>query len=292
MNVCACGHEKHVHVFGNSGCSACVYCDTFMPGCGPDRTPEPDRQVSGVPAPDSASVGDSGLCVLDHGTDLEGNPVNAETSVGRLCKQHRKRLDTIATDIHDLLFDLPHITEAGSAPKDSSPKGKHTKNPYPPAPANLDVIALLDTRGKSTARDYWVKQDNGQWKMEGSKITPVLNVIAYWVAAVAQMRDIDKTHLPSSAAGQLDWLRRHHDWIAAQSAVERYLHSIENVRKELRATLRDWQTDMTDRCPHCNGALFARGNRGAVECRYGCGAKWVTAQEQARLALMLEGTSA
>jgi len=238
------------------------------------------------------AAGVSALCVLDHGTDNEGNPTHAEVATGRLCKPHRKRLDTITTDIHDLLFDLPHITEAGTAPKDSTPKGKHTKNPYPPAPANLDVIALLDTRGKSTARDYWVKQDNGQWKMEGSKITPVLNVIAYWVAAVAQMRDIDRTHLPKSAAGQLDWLRRHHDWIATQTAVETYLHSIENVRKELRTTLHDYQTDMNDRCPHCNSSLHAKGNRGAVECRYGCGAQWVTPQEQARLALMLEGSIA
>src|SRR5690242_6181099 len=90
------------------------------------------------------------LCPLPHGHGANNEPLHAEAEPRMLiCLWHRNQLTRIVHDVRDLWVDLAFITEAGSAPKDETPKTRHMKAAEAPAPANLEALSLRDPRSAS-----------------------------------------------------------------------------------------------------------------------------------------------
>jgi hypothetical protein len=223
------------------------------------------------------------LCVLPHRDDAEH-----EQHVGLLCRWHRNRLDLIVGEVATNLPLLLMIQVAGSAPKDSAPKTRHMKSSSPPAPANLDVLTLLDKRTSSVQYPQLLESDGLPADMSRPG-TPVLAVIASWVLLVADERPLT-TQLPSSALGQLDLLRRHHDWIAAQPWVDDYLTEMTELKRAMSTALRDNTHRFMGRCyligedgQVCNGELLQENGTEFVQCRKARSHQWRTPRELAAL---------
>lgn len=220
-----------------------------------------------------------GLCIFDHGDEPR------QVDVGLLCEWHRRRMTFLTNGIHELWLDLALITEAGSAPKDETPKTKHLKSAEAPAPANLEALALRDPRS-STVR---LPTD------ESTPIPPVLFVVASWLLCLAEERPLT-ADLPASVLAQLAVLSRHHDWIAAQTWVDDYIGEMTELHKALKAAVRD-QTHRTIGYCHlsteererCGGALVQENGSSVVRCR-GCEASWVTSHQRAMLAITLDAS--
>jgi hypothetical protein len=220
----------------------------------------------------------TGLCVLDHGDDP------AEQWIGLVCKRHRRRMDDDAAEIAALIIDTQRIVDGG-APQDCGPQGNRPKKRAdPPAPGDIAVMALYDRRN-AVARIPDVD--------ESQPIPALPAVIASWVLLVAEERPLTAT-LPASVLGQLELLRRHHDWLAARPCVDDYLLELGELRRALAAAVHDRRYDRRGFCrlPSengglCNGLLIEENGTRVVRCT-GCGAQWVTDQELARLAVSLE----
>lgn len=241
-------------------------------------------------------------CVLDHGAD-ENGPIYRAREVGLLCAWHRARLTATTGQVAELWYDLAFIVEAGTAPKDETPKTRHLKAAEAPAPANLEVLALRDPRSHPSR----LAED------QSAPIPPVLSVVAGWLLCLAEERPLTETRhrlaiirnraywvaytapmrLPKSVLAQLTLLERHHDWIAAQLWVDDYLTELTDLRQALRAAVRDHANKRIGSCrlpveeKVCGGALLQENGTGVIRCA-ACKATWVTAQEQARLAVSLE----
>jgi hypothetical protein len=230
------------------------------------------------------------LCVLPHRDDAE-----RQQDVGLLCRWHRNRLDSIVGEIASDLPLLLMIQVAGSAPKDSAPRTRHMKSSSPPAPADLEVLTLLDRRTSSVQYPQLLPQDNLPADMSRPG-TPVLAVIASWVLLLADERPLTAT-LPSSAIGQLDLLRRHHDWIAAQSWVDDYLAEMTDLKRAISRALRDKPHRFMGHCyligdDHevCGGQLSQENGSLFVTCRRNREHTWRTARQLATLEIGLNGT--
>jgi len=203
-------------------------------------------------------------CVLEHDQ-------HTEATDGLLCRRHSQRLLDTLTDIRELWFELALILEAGSAPKEASPKTRRLKADSPPAPANLDALVLRDHRTIQ----------------KGHTDPPSLPaIIASWVLLVADERPLTTT-LPNSVVGQLDLLTRHHQWITGQEWIEDYQREMTELRKALKSAVRDQTHREYGKCPHCNGPVFIRNGSNNAKCS-GCNATWSTPQELARLSVMRE----
>lgn len=229
-------------------------------------------------------------CVLTHSGDER-----READIGLLCFWHRNRMTSTSNAIRELWLDLALIIEAGSAPKDETPRTRHLKAAEAPAPANLDALALRDERSSAVPLvDRWV---DGEF-IQGDYSTPipsVLTIVASWLLCVADERPLTAT-LPGSVLGQLDVLVRHHDWIAAQLWVDDYVLEMTDLHKALKLAVHDYTHREVGRCrlpvedrDRCGGALIAENGSGVITCR-ACRATWVTPQEQARLAVALESS--
>ena len=224
-------------------------------------------------------------CVLGH-------EQRREAEVGFLCLWHRNGLTIATTEITRLWYDLALIVEAGTAPKDETPKTKHLKAAEAPAPANLDVLALRDPRSHVAAIPPTV--ENYGYGDPSSPIPPVLTVVAGWVLCLAEERPLSAS-LPRSVIAQLDLLALHHDWIAAQPWVDDYSNEMRDLRDALKLTVRDHTHRKIDgRCQLptetgvCGGVLLSENGSGVIRCT-ACRANWVTPQQQALLAITLEG---
>lgn len=235
-------------------------------------------------------------CVLIHGRDEHGQPIHREAVVGFLCHAHRRRMDDTVHEIGELWTDLDLILEANSAPKDETPKTRHLKAAEAPAPANLEALALRDHRSSSTV----IPPNPKIPKHEGDPSTPIPParfIVGSWLSVVAEERPLSST-LPRSILAQLAILARHGDWIAAQPWVDDYLGELIDVRKALKAAVRDQVYRRVGQCPlfpegqdqPCGGALLEENGSGVVKCA-DCRASWVTPQEQARLAITLGETA-
>lgn len=226
----------------------------------------------------------SGLCVLGHGLGANGEPLNREAEHGLLCPHHRRSLDHLTRDVRDLWYDLTFILEAGTGPKDETPRTRHLKAAEAPAPANLEALALRDaaTHGERLAGRAYCHQcgDIGygppiqqaesaaryaQWAanlhtvrtghrayvVDGDNsdpLPPVLSVVASWLLLVAEERPLTADKLPQSVIAQLQLLDRHADWIAGQPWVDDYATELGDLRKALRLAVRDVTHHKIGRC--------------------------------------------
>jgi hypothetical protein len=199
-----------------------------------------------------------------------------------LCRRHRRRMDDDVSEIGLLIVDTQRITDGG-APQDSGPRGgKSKKRADPPAPGDVAIMALYDRR-------------NAAARLPGDDSEPVpavLAVVASWTLLLAEERPLTAT-LPRSVLAQLDLLRRHHEWIAAQLYVDDYLLEMAELRKALVGVVRDVRYERRGVCALpledtvCGGVLLEENGTRAVYCTR-CRARWVTDQELARLAVTLE----
>lgn len=236
-------------------------------------------------------MSDQLACVLDHGSDANGS-IRKQADVGFLCGWHRGRMTTTTGHITQLWYDLAFIVEAGTAPKDETPKTRHLKSAEAPAPANLDVLALRDPRTHPAriAVNPDIPKHEGDLS---TPIPPVLTVVAGWLLCLAEERPLTATVLPKSVVAQLALLERHHDWIAAQAWVDDYVAEMGELYRALRAAVRDQVTKRIGVCRLpveggvCGGTLLEENGTGVIRCA-SCSARWVTPQEQARLAVTLE----
>lgn len=235
---------------------------------------------------------DTILCVLTHGRDANGEQIPQQADCGYLCTAHRRKLDRTVREIRELWIDLQFIVEAGSAPKDETPKTRHLKSAEAPAPANLEVLALRDARSAQTP----IEPNPAVRFHEGDTSTPipsVLAIVASWVQLVAEERPLT-AKLPGSVVAQLALLGRHHDWMAQQPWIDDYVTELGELRKALAAALRDHTHREIGRCrlpmesrDVCGGPLLEENGSDTIKCGE-CGARWSTPQERARLALTLE----
>lgn len=209
-----------------------------------------------------------------------------------LCRKHRHSLDDLTTEIGALIIDSCRIIDGG-APSEATPKTRRVKQPEAPAPGDLAIMALYDSRTLT------VRLPGDQ----STPMVPVLHVIASWLLLVAEERPLT-TPLPTSVLAQLDLLSRHHEWLAAHPAVDDYHLEMTELRTHLRGAVRDHTHKRVTTCdlPTDDGqhpAVIIRRNRalrivlicgGAVLVRNGddvwrcnrCGGTWLTDQQKAR----------
>lgn len=225
-------------------------------------------------------------CVLDHGRDPTGQPRHATATTGLLCDRHRGRLDDHTTEIGLLIVDSMRIRDGG-APRESSPKTRHLRSADPAAPADLWIMSLYDSRTKANRIAGTDTDPKGD---QSEPITNVTATIAELVERVAEERRL--TDLPASVLAQLSLLARHHDWIAGQDWVDEYTTQLAELRRGLRAAVRDQPVKTIGTCDLptdtgvCGGPLLVENGSSVVRCG-GCREQWVTPVEQARLSVRL-----
>lgn len=239
-------------------------------------------------------MGNQGACVLEHDE-------RTEAEVGYLCDWHRRRMTGLTRRLSEHLSDVVFIAERGTAPKDEVPKTKRIKAAEAPAPADLDVLTLLDAR-TATWRVHRVYLAEELWPYcdvptadTSAPMANILAIVAGWVMCVAEERPLTATKLPQSVLAQLDLLERHHDWIAGQAWVDDYMREMDEAGKALKAVLHDRTHTRIGWCPveredgagACRGALLKENGSAVIKC-VECEVSWVTAQDQARLSLMLD----
>lgn len=270
-----------------------------------------------------------GNCVMPHGSDSDGTPRFQRIAVGYLCQRHRDRMDTDTSEIATLWCELNLVID-GSAPREASPKTRHTKSAEAPAPLDLTAVALRDPRTHAARISATQRNPDGD---QSEPLPAVPHIVASWVLLVADERPLTDA-LPNGVVSQLALLARHHDWIAAQGWVDDYLLELAELRKALRQAVHDVTHERLGSCdlgieqpvpcacychvvgsasctvdqgmsgkpgvkycgPHsmtlvaCGGSLIRENGSSVVRCSR-CRQSWVTDQERARLALRLDGSS-
>jgi hypothetical protein len=187
----------------------------------------------------------NGLCILD-------GEIKRQAEVGYLCGWHRDRLDFLSSEIAILWCELALILD-GSAPREWTEKTQWKKlDDDIPAPLDLEAATLRMTIPAQTAS---------------------------WTLLVATERPITAS-LPKSLVAQLDLMQRHHDWIAAQAWIDDYANWLEQTRKLMRRTVRDWigqilgTCDWPDTSGHpCGGRIMRENGTETVRCNK-CGRVW------------------
>jgi len=226
-------------------------------------------------------------CVLPHRAWPDGCERVSTATVGLVCGWHRNRLDLLIEELHDGYASLALIEVAGTSPRESSPRTGRTKNPSPPAPANLDVLGLRD------ARSQW---DSGK-RIQAGNMPSVPAVVASWLLLVCEERPLTAQQ-PQSVLGRLAVLKRHHDWIAGQEWVGDYLAELTELRQAIYTTLVDRPILRTLGACYllvgespCTGRLVQDNGSDVVRCTQ-CRARWVTAEQIARLEVALNSRKA
>jgi hypothetical protein len=207
-------------------------------------------------------------CVMPHGTTFEGEPRRVSVSVGFLCRQHRAQMDAHVTEIQNLVVDTQRIRDGG-APRDASPKTRHTKSAEAPAPGDLGIMALFDSR---THTQRLAGTDVNPAGDQSEPMIPVEHIAASWLLLVAEERPLT-ADLPRSLLAQFDLLVRHHDWMAEQLWIDDYLLELAELRKHLRSAVREVDPAPVGRCPSqdgdgvpCGGPLWPTAGMMAVDC--------------------------
>lgn len=255
------------------------------------------------------------LCVLDHGLEPNGEPKQAKIEIGLLCKRHRRQLDDHVDEIQHLIVDTRNIVDGG-APQAGGPQGKKPKKRAdPPAPGDLTIMAMFDGRTQSIRIPPSIADPLGD---QSDPLSNVEAIVAGWVVELADERPLTQTRhklvirrnraiavspytapmtLPKSLLGQLDLLRRHHDWVAAQGWVEDYLRELTDIRTGLKGGVHDHPIAYRGKCiltvddPEnpgktvpCGGRCVVENGSTIIKC-LACKAQWVTPGEQARWAV-------
>lgn len=216
-------------------------------------------------------------CVLEHEPRAEAVPGLL------LCGKHRRDLDDFTTEIGLLIVDTCRIRDGG-APSEATPKTRHLKQPEAPAPGDLSIMALYDSRTTTTRIAETPENPGGD---QSEPMVPVLHVVASWLLLVAEERPLS-AELPRSVLGQLVILERHHDWLAAESYADDYWREMRELRQHLRGAVRDHTHTRIGTCDlpteeseQCGGSILVRNGDTVWRCQR-CGAEWVTDQQQAR----------
>jgi hypothetical protein len=222
-------------------------------------------------------------CVLDHG-DQRGEAVDGLL----LCQRHLRQLTDDCTEIGLLIVDSQRITDGG-APADNSPRTRKLKRADPPAPGDITLIAMYDERTSATRLPGTTKNPDGD---QSQPLSNVLHTVGSWLLLIAEERPLT-ADLPRSVLAQLDLIKRHGDWCAAQSWVDDLLRELREVRQGLRSVLNDRTHTRIGTCDlptederPCGGALLVENGSSVIRCGR-CKAEWATAQEQARLRVRL-----
>lgn len=228
-------------------------------------------------------------CFLSHRDHNDGCE-RTETVLDALlvCRWHRGRLDWVVEEISVGFVELQLVIVAGTAPKEAANKGgKHSKSPYPAAPVNLDVVALRDARTAGGELRHILSDG---LKADVSRPVPAAPVVVGgWLKLVAEERPLT-AKLPSQVLGQLDVLKRHHEWIAAQPWVDEYLREMSELKRAISSALRDNTHRFMGRCyligedgQVCNGELLQENGTEFVQCRKSRSHQWRTPRELAAL---------
>lgn len=269
-------------------------CHTTSADIGCDR--EHDKGSSGVagipscsPCGNDAELSDA-VCVLAH-------PEREERWSGLLCKRHRRQMDHDVTEIGLLIIDSQRIIDGGAPTETGGGSGKRKKRADPPAPGDLGIMALFDSRSTTapipeTKARNWNANTGRMESNAAGEMPSVLSIVASWLLLVAEERPLTSA-LPQSVLGQLDLLHRHHEWLAAQPYVDDYLLEMGELRKALAQVVRDHKARRIGTCdlptddgPKCGGALIIDNGSDVIRC-VSCRAQWITPDEQARLAVRL-----
>lgn len=197
----------------------------------------------------------TGLCVLPHKRDTTAD-------VGLVCDHHAAGMNETLQDIVELfatcraLYLLP-----GTLGGDGS---RHLKQPHAPAPLNLGVAALSDTRAT-----MWDPED------DSSGIPDVVGVLGEEADRVRDERPLQQRQTARTMTSEVDLLRAHRDWICAQDWVIAYDRTLRGLRRAiLRETGGDQKRKPIGRCPAkdgdgtpCDGPLWPdRYGAMAVDC--------------------------
>lgn len=158
------------------------------------------------------------LCVLRH----PRKPVEAST--GLLCTHHALALNEALQDILELWALVPLYLLPGSGTDDGS---RHTKTADPPAPGNLHVMSLRDSR-------MFAPRPPGDqlWFQETDDIPDAPGTLRERAELVADERRITNPDLGTISATVL-FLRTHRDWIAARDWVADYDDELHILRRAL-----------------------------------------------------------
>jgi hypothetical protein len=230
-------------------------------------------------------------CALHH-ADLEAviargaDPAKAGRAENGsiICRWHTRRIKFLLGEISSDWLDLALVLVAGTTPKEKSPHTGKVKGVAPPAPANLEALALRDTRSSSIRLV----------KDKSDPIPSVPSIVASWVLLVAEERPITG-QLPGSVIGQIDLLDRCGEWIGRQDWIGDYWLELTDLRKALRLALHDKSHQWVGVCylasdteQACGGDLTRQNGSDTVAC-FRCKARWSTSNELARLWVALEG---
>lgn len=272
-------------------------------------------------------MSEPGNCVLYHGRHEDGLPRYKHALSGMyLCQSHRERMDADTSEIAMLWCELNLVLD-GCAPRDASPKTRHTKSAEAPAPLDLTAGALRDPRTMAVRIQPSAEHPDGD---PSEPLPAVPHIVASWLLLLAEERPLTQG-LPRGVVAQVGLLARHHDWIAAQGWVDDYLLELAELRKALGQAVHDVSRQRIGTCdlgieqpvqcdcychvhgsasctidngasgqrgipycgPHsvevvtCGGSLIRENGSSVIRCSK-CRQTWATPQEQARLSLRLD----
>jgi hypothetical protein len=208
------------------------------------RPAEQDRAIAYRATPTT------GLCVIDHGLDADGQPRHVGATDGQLCAGHRFDLDQVCRDISELWFDLAFMVE----PNRGAGVGRRAVGAAPPVPIDVVSAALRDHRNPNADVSKGdipsvpgVVASFAQLLIEERHLTQLVHVPAEAViygtgpftAVHRPAHVVERLIGPRSMIAQLDLLFRHNDWIAEQDWAVNYWRQMTDVRDALRVKVGD-----------------------------------------------------
>lgn len=193
---------------------------------------------------------------------------------GLLCRGHSLAILDLLDDLATWWAQLDDLATPGSV----DTAGSHAPRCDPPAPIRLEVVALRDRRTIARA--------------DGDPL-PILVIVEAWAHAVREDRALAAPATPATLVGELELLRTHHDWIAAQPWVDDYANELRACHHQLAIIVGEHGPTAIAPCPlddqqgqPCLGRLHQdRWGGMGVTCST-CGAHWDDAQLR-HLGLML-----
>jgi hypothetical protein len=200
------------------------------------------------------------ICVLRH----TRNPDQARQPLPglRVCGPCHRRLDATLTDVADLFALLPALLVPGPGERGTRGKRSHS-----PAPGNVTVMALTDSR-------------NGP-ALDGGDVPDVLGVLESWARAVREdLRLVAEGRV--SVTGEVDLLRTHLDYVTAQPWVDELDTDVRYLHRALAQVCGEPRQQRIGTCPAevldpeprtCGASLYAPTYGDAVVCG-SCEATW------------------
>ena len=191
-----------------------------------------------------------------------------------LSKAQAETLRRHLLDIPDLMA-LTETMHATMMPRRGHSSGTKGKRAHPPAPTDLGVLDLLDSRPKIVPRELVDDPRrvheivfHGEPERRG-----VLPAIADWVRlADAEMLDAGFEHTPPvdnpTIVSEAGWLTRHLDWLIEQQWVTELADEIGKIHRRLLGALDEGRPEYRPRCKcgarmHDEGSHFTCSDCGA-----------------------------